>query len=62
MERCEYGLVVGAALIALAARTDDRVVEITFTALAAYGSFFLAEHWHLSGVLAMLTAGLMAGL
>jgi len=55
------GLAVGAALIALAAGTDDRVVEITFTALAAYGSFFLAEHWHLSGVLATLTAGLVTG-
>jgi CPA1 family monovalent cation:H+ antiporter len=55
------GLAVGGALIAFAARTDDRLVEITFTALAAYGSFFLAEHWHLSGVLATLTAGLMTG-
>lgn len=55
------GTVVGAALIALAFRTDDHVVEITFTALAAYGSFFLAEHWHLSGVLATLTAGVMTG-
>ena len=55
------GLAVGAALIAFAARTDDRVVEITFTALAAYGSFFLAEHWHFSGVLATLTAGLVTG-
>jgi CPA1 family monovalent cation:H+ antiporter len=36
-------------------------VEITFTTLAAYGSFFAAEHYHCSGVLAALTAGLVVG-
>ena len=55
------GLMVGFALRLFAARTDDQVVEITFTALAAYGSFFLAEHFHVSGVLASLTAGIMTG-
>jgi CPA1 family monovalent cation:H+ antiporter len=29
--------------------------------LAAYGSFFIAEHYHMSGVLAALTAGLVVG-
>jgi CPA1 family monovalent cation:H+ antiporter len=55
------GAVVGFALKLFASRTDDPVVEITFTALAAYGSFYLAEHLHVSGVLASLTAGLMTG-
>jgi CPA1 family monovalent cation:H+ antiporter len=55
------GAVVGAVLRLLASRADDFVVEITFTALAAYGSFQLAEHLHLSGVLATLTAGLVTG-
>jgi len=50
--------VAGLALL-LAGATDDRLVEITFTVVAAYGSFLLAEHFHLSGVLATLTAGLM---
>lgn len=45
----------------LAGRTPDYLVEITFTTLAAYGSFFLAEHYHCSGVLAALTAGLVVG-
>ena len=53
------GLVVGFALKLFAASTDDQVVEITFTALAAYGSFFLAEHFRVSGVLASLAAGVM---
>jgi CPA1 family monovalent cation:H+ antiporter len=45
----------------LAGRTPDYLVEITFTTLAAYGSFSVAEHYHCSGVLAALTAGLVVG-
>ena len=45
----------------LAGRTPDYLVEITFTTLVAYGSFFVAEHYRCSGVLAALTAGLVVG-
>ena len=55
------GGLVGYGAIALAGRTDDHLVEITFTSIAAYGSFLLAEHFHLSGVLATLTAGVVVG-
>jgi monovalent cation:H+ antiporter, CPA1 family len=48
-------------LMLLAGRTPDYLVEITFTTLAAYGSFFVAQHYHCSGVLAALTAGLVVG-
>ena len=48
-------------LMLLAGRTPDYLVEITFTTVAAYGSFFLAERYHCSGVLAALTAGLVVG-
>jgi CPA1 family monovalent cation:H+ antiporter len=41
--------------------TSDPLVELTFTTLAAYGSFFVAEHYQLSGVLAALSAGLVVG-
>lgn len=53
-------LVAGAALL-VAGRTDDHLVEITLTTIAAYGSFLLAEHFHMSGVLAALAAGLTVG-
>jgi CPA1 family monovalent cation:H+ antiporter len=53
-------LVAGAALL-VAGRTDDHLVEITLTTIAAYGSFLLAEHFHMSGVLAALAAGLVVG-
>ena len=55
------GGVVASGFMFLAGRTPDYLVEITFTTLAAYGSFFLGEYWHCSGVLAALSAGLVVG-
>ena len=55
------GAVVASGFMLLAGQTPDYLVEITFTTLAAYGSFFVAEHFHCSGVLAALTAGLVVG-
>jgi CPA1 family monovalent cation:H+ antiporter len=55
------GAIVTLPLLALAGRTQDRLVEITLTTLAAFGSFLLAEHFHVSGVLGGLTAGLLVG-
>ncbi len=55
------GLLVGGGVLLLAGPTDDHLVEITFTTVAAYGSFLIAEHFHLSGVLAATAAGLLVG-
>jgi len=55
------GAAVAVPLVLIAGRTTDHLVEITLTTLIAYGSFLLAEHYHLSGVLAALTAGLIVG-
>lgn len=55
------GGAVGGVILLLAGRTTDHLVEITLTAIAAYGSFLLAEGFHASGVLASLTAGLLVG-
>ncbi len=52
------GGMVGLAALLLAGQTEDHLVEITFTTIAAYVSFMLAEHFGLSGVLATITAGL----
>ena len=54
---CGAAVAVGALL--LAGQTEDHLVEITFTTVAAYGSFLLADHFGLSGVLATITAGLV---
>ena len=55
------GAIVSILALLLAGRTEDHLVEITFTTVAAYGSFLLAEHFGLSGVLATITAGLLMG-
>jgi CPA1 family monovalent cation:H+ antiporter len=55
------GLAIGGAILVIAGRTDDPLVEITLTAIAAYGSFLLAEHFHASGIISALAAGLVIG-
>ncbi len=55
------GLVTGGAALLLAGRTEDHLVETGITAVAAYGSFLLAERLHVSGVLACVAAGILAG-
>jgi monovalent cation:H+ antiporter, CPA1 family len=55
------GLLVAGPVLILAGRTEDHLVEITLTTIAAYGSFLLADHLAMSGVLASLTAGLLVG-
>jgi monovalent cation:H+ antiporter, CPA1 family len=55
------GALVAAVAMLMAGRTEDHLVEITFTTVAAYGSFLLAEHYGMSGVLATITAGLVMG-
>ncbi|MBB5713548.1 cation:proton antiporter [Sphingomonas aerophila] len=55
------GAAVSIALVVIAGRTTDRLVEVTLTMLIAYGSFILAEHLGASGVIATLTAGMVVG-
>jgi len=55
------GLLVSGAILLIVGRTDDSLVEITLTTITAYGSFLLAEHFHASGIIAALAAGLTIG-
>jgi len=55
------GALVAGAILLLAGRTEDNLVKFTLTTVTAYGSFLIAEHFHFSGVLATLTAGLLVG-
>jgi CPA1 family monovalent cation:H+ antiporter len=55
------GVLVSGAILLIVGRTDDPLVEITLTTLAAYGSFLIAERLHASGIISALTAGLMIG-
>jgi CPA1 family monovalent cation:H+ antiporter len=55
------GAAFGVAAILCAGRTSEHLVEAALTSLAAYGSFLTAEHFHVSGVLATVIAGLVMG-
>lgn len=55
------GAAVGCVALFLSGRTQNHLVELTFTTLAAYGSFLVAEQLHVSGVFATITAGLIIG-
>ena len=59
------GLICGAAValtaLVLVGRTTDHLIELTFTTVAAYGSFLLADRMGFSGVLATIAAGLVMG-
>jgi len=55
------GAAIGVVCLAIAGRTEDHLVEITVTMIAAFASFILAEHFHASGVLSTLTAGMLLG-
>lgn len=56
-----FGALSAGLVLGLAGHTDDPLVEITFTTIAAYGSFLAAEYFGFSGVLATLTAGIIVG-
>ena len=55
------GILIGGLVSAITHQIDDHLLEITLTTLVAYGSFFIAESFHLSGVLSTVCAGLIVG-
>jgi CPA1 family monovalent cation:H+ antiporter len=55
------GAVIGLAASHVIRLIDDPMLEITLTTIAAYGSFVAAEHFHYSGVIATVVAGLLCG-
>lgn len=55
------GVAISGSILFVAGKTEDHLVEISLTTIIAYSSFLLAEHFHFSGVLSCLTAGLITG-
>lgn len=55
------GAVLGAVAFALLRRLEDHLLENSICLLAAYGAFWLAEAFHVSGVIATVMAGLLLG-
>lgn len=55
------GLALGWLVSLLIARIDYYLIETALTALLAFGSFLIADRLHVSGVLAVVAAGLING-
>jgi monovalent cation:H+ antiporter, CPA1 family len=55
------GLIFGLSISQFIKRIDEPLVETTLTTALAFGSYLLAENLHVSGVLAVVTAGIVSG-
>jgi CPA1 family monovalent cation:H+ antiporter len=55
------GLAVGYLAYRVLASIDDPFIEIAITIILAYSSFLISEHFHVSGVIAVVAAGLVIG-
>ncbi len=55
------GGIVGYLLAQLMRRLDDYLIEVTLTTILAYGVFLAAEQLHVSGVIAVVIAGILMG-
>jgi CPA1 family monovalent cation:H+ antiporter len=55
------GLILGSLVSQMISRIDDYLLETTLTSILAYGSYLIAEMLGVSGVLAVVTAGLING-
>jgi CPA1 family monovalent cation:H+ antiporter len=55
------GLLLGWIFSQIIRIFDDYPLEIAFSALLFFGAFFIAEHFHVSGVIAVVIGGLVFG-
>ena len=55
------GVIIGVVGDRVFSLIDDHLIEITLSTVVAYGSYLLAEQFHLSGVLAVVFAGMLIG-
>jgi len=55
------GAASGFVISRVAATTDDHLVELTLTLVAAYGTYLLADRLGMSGIIATVVAGVVLG-
>ena len=55
------GLFLGYLISKIISKIEDNFIQITLTTILAYGSFLVAEHMHLSGVISVVVSGLIVG-
>lgn len=55
------GFILGALISRMISFIDDALIETTLTTVLAFGSYIVAEQFRVSGVLAVVAAGLVSG-
>lgn len=55
------GFGIGYVASQITKRINDHLIEITLSTIVAYGTFLIAEHFHVSGVIAVVAAGITIG-
>jgi CPA1 family monovalent cation:H+ antiporter len=55
------GMALGWVVSRLIAQIDDYFIEITLTTVLAFGAYLIGEQVHVSGVLAVVAAGIVSG-
>ena len=55
------GLILGYTAYRLLSYVDDHLIEVTVTLILAFSSFLIAEQLHTSGVIAVVSSGLIIG-
>jgi Na+:H+ antiporter len=55
------GGVIGYAIAWLAGQTEDHLIELMLTLVAAYGTYVVADVVHQSGIIAVVVAGIVIG-
>jgi CPA1 family monovalent cation:H+ antiporter len=55
------GAVIGLVIAWLAGRTEDHLIELMLTLVAAYGTYVAADVVHQSGIIAVVVAGIVIG-
>ena len=55
------GIILGMLILQVIGRIEDPLVETTLTTVLAFGAYLIAESLHVSGVLAVVAAGIVNG-
>ena len=55
------GILLGLIISQAISRIDNSLIETTLTTVLAFGSYIVAEQFHVSGVLAVVAAGIVSG-
>ena len=55
------GIVAGIVAGRVVNMTDDHLVELSITLVLAYGTYLLADSWHMSGIIATVVAAITFG-